>query len=58
MSDLFGNHIVGFSTRWLNYVRIVQSVVDEPDILAGIESSVKDGKPVSQGKFLFDRTIS
>ena len=58
MSDLFGNDIVGFSTRWLNYVRIVQSVVDEPDILAGIESSVKDGKPVKQGKFLFDRTIS
>ena len=21
MSDLFGNHIVGFPTRWLNFVR-------------------------------------
>ena len=21
MSDLFGNHIVGFSTRWLIYIR-------------------------------------
>ena len=24
MSDLFGNHIVGFSTRWLNIIALNQ----------------------------------
>ena len=26
MSDLFGNHIVGFSTRWLKYAHVTLNV--------------------------------
>ena len=40
MSDLFGNHIVGFSTRWLIYVCISRSDIGCFVLILGVKLEV------------------
>ena len=52
MSDLFGNHIVGFPTRWLNYVGIARNKYAIPGVVIFFEN-------LSNGLYRFyDRNIS
>ena len=46
MSDLFGNHIVGFPTRWLIYLSFQSfaNILHEESVRRGYETEIVDLK--------------